>query len=98
MGLLDKVKGSIDGIINSAKEQVAQIQEEEKRRQEEEKRKQEEANRFNPDGKNLQWFSSADGIKTFNEYVTAQNYLLEETIKKNTSQTIPNIALMFLFQ
>jgi len=61
--------------MNNATEQVAQ-------KQEEEKRKQEEANRFNPDNKSLEWFSSEDGIKTFNEYITAQNYLLEETIKK----------------
>ena len=78
MGLFDKIKGA----INNVKEQVAQKQEEEKRRQEEEKRKWEEANRFNPDKKNLEWFGSEDGIKTFNEYITAQNYILEETIKK----------------
>lgn len=96
MGLFDKVKGVINnakGVINDAKNQVAQQvaqkqeeekrrQEEEKRKQEEEKRRQEEANRFNPDGKSLQWFSSEDGMKAFNEYITAQNYILEETIKK----------------
>ena len=78
MGLFDKIKDS----ISKAKEKANQKQEEEKRRQEEAKRKQEEATRFNPDGKSLEWFSSEDGIKTFNEYITAQNYLLEETIKK----------------
>lgn len=78
MGLFDKIKDS----ISKAKETVNQKQEEEKRRQEEAKRKQEEATRFNPDGKSLEWFSSEDGIKTFNEYISAQNYLLEETIKK----------------
>ena len=89
MGLFDKVKNVINdakGVINDAKDQVAQQiaqkQEEEKRRQEEEKRRQEEANRFNPDGKSLQWFGSEDGIKTYNEYITAQNYFFEETIKK----------------
>ena len=96
MGLFDKVKGIVNdakGVINDAKDQVAQKiaqkqeeekrrQEEERRRQEEEKRRQEEANRFNPDGKSLQWFSSEDGMKSFSEYVTAQNYLFEETIKK----------------
>lgn len=96
MGLFDKVKGVINdakNAIKDAKDQVVQQaaqkqeeerkrQEEEQRRREDEKRRQEEANRFNPDGKSLQWFSSEDGIKTFNEYITAQNYLLEETIKK----------------
>ena len=56
--------------------------EEEQRKQEEERRKQEEANRFNPDKKSLEWFGSEDGIKTYHEYITAQNYLLEETVKK----------------
>ena len=96
MRLFDKVKGAINdakSAINDAKDQiaqqVAQKQEEEKRRQEEEKRKQEEeqrrqeeANRFNPDGKSLQWFGSEDGIKAFGEYITVQNYLFEERIKK----------------
>ena len=85
MGFFDKFKGVIKdakGVINDAKDQVAQKQEEEKRRQEEEKRKREEANRFSPHDKSLQWFSSEDGIKAFNDYVTAQNYFLEETIKK----------------
>ncbi len=83
MGLFDKVKGIINDAKDQVVQQVIQKQEEEKRRQEEEeKRRQEEANRFDPDGKSLQWFGSEDGIKTYNEYITAQNYLLEETIKK----------------
>lgn len=82
MGPFDKLKGIINGVINDAKDQVAKIQEEEKRRQEEEKRRQEEANRFNPEGKSLQWFGSENGIKAFNEYVTVQNYLLEDRIKE----------------
>ena len=84
MGLFDKIKDS----ISKAKEKANQKQEEEKRRQEEAKRKQEEATRFNLDGKSLEWFSSEDGIKTFNEYITAQNYLLEETIKKRAGNEI----------
>lgn len=78
MGLFGKIKD----VINKAKETVNQNQEEANKRQEEARKQQEEANRFNPDGKSLEWFGSEDGIKTFNEYVTAQNYLLEETIKK----------------
>jgi len=89
MGLFDKIKDS----ISKAKETVNQKQEEEKRRQEEAKRKQEEATRFNPDGKSLEWFSSEDGIKTFNEYITAQNYLLEETIKKEHKSKHPDASL-----
>lgn len=75
MGLFEKIKGFVNNKI-----------EQEKQRQEEEKRKREEANRFNPDGKSLEWFTSEDGIKTFNEYITAQNYLLEETIKKEKEE------------
>lgn len=60
---------------DDAKAQTAQKKEEERRRQE-------EANRFNPDGKPLEWFASEDGIKTYHEYVTAQNYILEETLQK----------------
>lgn len=96
MGLFDKLKGAINDaktVIDDAKNQVTQQvaqrqeeekrrQEEEKRRQEEEKRKQEEANRFNPDGKGLQWFGSEDGMKAFGEYITVQNYLLEERIQE----------------
>lgn len=89
MGLFDKIKGIINEAKGQGTQQMAQKQEEErkrqeeeKRKQEEEKRKQEEANRFNPDKKSLEWFGSEDGIKTFKEYVTAQNYFLEETIKK----------------
>lgn len=101
MGLFDKVKGAVDkakGIVNEAKEQVTQQmaqkqeeerkrQEEAKRKQEEEKRKQEEANRFNPDKKALEWFGSEDGLQTFNEYITVQNYLLEERIKEEHKST-----------
>lgn len=83
MGLFDKLKG----FINDAKDRAVQKQEEEKRRQEEEKRRKEEANRFNPDGKSLQWFSSEDGIKAYNEYITVQNYLLEEALKKEHSKS-----------
>lgn len=89
MGLFDKFKGIVNdakSAINDAKDQIAQQaaqrQEEEKRRQEEEKRKQEEANRFNPDKKALEWFGSEDGIQTFNQYITVQNYLFEERIKE----------------
>ena len=82
MGLFDKVKG----VINNAKEQAAELaaqkQEEERRKQEEAKRREEEANRFNPDKKSLEWFSSEDGLKTFDMYITAQNYILEKTIKE----------------
>ena len=78
MGLFDKIKG----VINNAKEQAAQKQEEEKRKQEEARKKQEEANRFNPDKKSLEWFGSEDGLRAYNMYITAQNYILEETIKK----------------
>ena len=91
MGLFDKIKG----IANNAKEKAAQKQEEEKRRQEEAKRKQEEATRFNPDNKPLEWFSSEDGIKTFNEYVTAQNYILEETAKQEHESKHPDVDFDF---
>ena len=89
MGFLDKIKG----IINGAKEKIAEKQEEERQRQEEERererqrqeeerRKQEEANRFNPDEKSFEWFGSEDGLKTYGDYITVQNYLLEEKAKK----------------
>ncbi len=89
MGLFDKIKDS----ISKAKEAANQKQEEERRRQEEAKRKQEEATRFNPDGKSLEWFGSEDGIKTFNEYITAQNYLLEETIRKEQKEEYADFSL-----
>ena len=89
MGLFDKIKSA----IQSKKEQVAQKQEEEKRRQEEEKRKREEANRLNPDGKNLEWFCSEDGLKAFGEYITVQNYILEETIKKEKEEKYREYSL-----
>ena len=76
MGLFGKI---INGILGGTSEERAQ-------KREEERRKQEEANRFNPDGKSLEWFSSEDGIKTFNEYITTQNYFLEETIKKEKEE------------
>lgn len=78
MGLFDKVKG----FINEAKGQVTQqvIQ------------RQEEAIRFNPHGKNLQWFSSEDGVKTFREYVTAQSYFLEESIKNEHQAKYPEYS------
>lgn len=81
MGLFDKVKGFINGAKERAAQQMAEKQEEERRKQEEERRKQEEAQRFNPKDKSLEWFSSEDGIKTFNEYITVQNYMLEEKIE-----------------
>ena len=99
MGFFDKIKGAINDAKNHAAQQAAQRQEEERRRQEEERRRQEEerkkreeAERFNPDGKSLEWFCSEDGIKTFNEYVTAQNYLLEETIKKEHETDYSNYS------
>ena len=50
--------------------------------------KQAEENRFNPNGKPLEWFGSEDGIKTYHEYVTAQNYILEETLQKEHEETL----------
>ena len=97
MGFFDKIKG----IVNGVKEQAAQRQEEEKRRQEEERRKREEANRFNPADKKLEWFGSEDGIQTFNMYMTAQNYLFEETVKKEheaseySKYSLDNYATVF---
>ena len=82
MGFFNKIKSA----INNAKEQINQ-------RQEEERKIQEEKNRFNPDGKSLEWFCSEDGIKTFLEYTTAQNYLLEETIKQEKEEKYDDYSL-----
>lgn len=82
MGFFDKIKDA----INKAKEASNQKQEEEKRRQE-------EATRFNPKDKSLEWFGSEDGIQTFHEYIVAQNYLLEETIKKEHEATGSGLSL-----
>ncbi len=81
MGFFEKIKGMVTDFINSGKERAAKAREEEERRREEARRRAEEANRLNPDKKGLDWFNSADGIEAFNMYITAQNYLLEETIK-----------------
>jgi len=50
--------------------------------QEEQRKKEEELNRGNPKDKNLEWFASEEGINSFKEYTTPQNYILEETIQK----------------
>ena len=55
-------------------------------KKEEVKKQKEEENRFDPEDKSLEWFCSEDGLKTFDEYTTAQNYLLEETIKKEKEE------------
>ena len=93
MGFFSKI---IDA-INTIKEQIAQKKEEkrkqEEQRKEEERKKREEANRFNPNGKSLEWFSSEDGIKTYGEYVKAQNYILEESIKKEKETKYPDYDL-----
>lgn len=83
MGLFDKI---INGILGGTKEEREQ-------KKEEERKKQEEANRFNPVGKRLEWFCSEDGIKTFNEYITIQNYFLEETIKKEQKENYDEYSL-----
>ena len=49
--------------------------------QAEKKKQQDEAKRFNPAGKNMEWFASEDGMQAYSEYITVQNYFLEETIK-----------------
>ena len=89
MGMFDKIKDA----IGKAKETANQRKEEEKKRNEEARRKQEEAVRFNPDGKSFEWFGSEDGIKSFNEYITAKNYILEETIKKEKETKYPSYDL-----
>lgn len=43
---------------------------------------QEELNRGNPKDKNLEWFASEEGLNSFKEYTTPQNYILQETIQK----------------
>lgn len=107
MGLFDKFKEIVTEAKDQVTQIVAQKleeekrrqeeekarQDEEKRRQEEEKKKQDEAARFNPEGKNLQWFGSEDGIKTFKEYMTAQNYFLEEKIKNEYGAEYGDFAL-----
>ena len=77
MGLVDKIKGFVNSKIEEEKQRQEEKRkeeekrrEEEKQRQEEEKRKREEANRFNPDGKSLEWFSSEDGLKTYCERIS----------------------------
>ena len=97
MGLLDKIKGFVNSKIEEEKQRQEEKRkeeekrrEEEKQRQEEEKRKREVANRFNPDGKSLEWFSSEDGLKTYCEYIKAQNYILEENIKKEKEKKYPD--------
>ena len=45
-------------------------------------RKKKASNYSNPEGKSLEWFSSEDGINAFNEYITVQNYLLQENLEK----------------
>lgn len=89
MGLFDKIKGIVNGKIEQItqkQEEDKKKQEEDKKKQEEERRKREEANRYNPEGKSLEWFASEDGLKAFNEYMTPQNYLLEETIRKEKEE------------
>lgn len=70
------------GLFGRIKDMINQARGTSNQNQEELRKQQEEANRFNPNGKSLEWFGSEDGIKTFNEYITPQNYMLEETIKK----------------
>lgn len=55
-------------------------------KKQEERRKQEEAKRFDPKDKPLEWFGSEDGLKTFGDYMTAQNYFLEDTIVKEKEE------------
>ena len=87
MGFLDKIKEFVNGFINRANESAAQKAEEERKKREEaekkaeeERKKLEEENRFNPNGKSLSWFSSEDGIQSLRQYITAQNYILDEQI------------------
>ena len=95
MGLFDKIKKTVEEtktkIQEEAKkqqeeaakrqEEAAKRQEEEAKKREEEAKKQQEALRFNPKDKNMEWFSSENGLKTFSEYMTAKNYILDEIVK-----------------
>ncbi len=99
MGIFNK----ITNIVSNAIETVTQASEEVKRRQEEEekrrreederkKREEEEKARFDPVGKDLEWFGSEDGLEAFSEHMTVQNYNLEETITKEHEAKYPQYS------
>ena len=91
MGIFDKLKSAFQNLgqqdERSEEEKEAERLEKEKQKEEERKRR-EEANRLNPEGKDLEWFSSEDGITSFKEHTTAQSYILEENIKKENEDEI----------
>lgn len=97
MGLFDKIKGAfktaMDGLSGESEEERAKKEEEKRKEREEKKRQEEEKKRFNPEDKSLEWFGSEDGIKTFMEYITPQNYFLEETIKKEKENKYDDYSL-----
>ncbi|MBO5746684.1 MAG: hypothetical protein J6S13_06295 [Clostridia bacterium] len=100
MGIFNKITNIVGKAIEAATQAATQTSEEEKRRQEEEQkrlleedereeREEEEKARLDPVGKDLEWFGSEDGLKAFSEYMTVQNYILEETITKEHKEKYP---------
>ena len=88
MGLFDKIKKTVEDTKIKIQEEAKKQQEEARKREEEaakkreeEAKKQQEALMFNPKDKNMEWFSSENGLKTFSEYMTVKNYILDETVK-----------------
>ena len=103
MGIFNKITNIVGKAIEAATQAATQTSEEEKRRQEEEQkrlleeddreeREEEQEARLDPVGKDLEWFGSEDGLEAFSEYMTVQNYILEETIKKENEAKYPQFS------
>lgn len=54
-------------------------------------------NKYNPENKRLDWFSSEDGLKTLKDYTSPKCYLLEDRLKKEyDDKDFPNGKLSFV--
>lgn len=93
MGLFDKIKNVVKGFVGNDKDTGTNGAAENGNGVENAKTNREDARRFNPEGKSLEWFCSDDGLKAFKEYITPQNYFLEETIEKEKETKYGNYTL-----
>ena len=100
MGLFDVIKKKFAEMKEAERKRQEEVrrkqeeeQEEKRRKEEEEKKKREEARRFNPEDKPTEWFVSADGLETFGQYITIQNYFLEEEAKRVKETKYPQYDL-----